>query len=407
MEFTPLEQVKRFLALTPAVEKAIVDSGIILIKYWLEVSEEEQTRRLEARISDPRKLWKLSPMDLKSYSRWYDYWRARHDMFKATDTAWPPWHVVRSDDKRRARLNVISHLLKQVPCKKLPRDKPTLPKRQKALGYLEPDYPYKLVPELEWPASEQRLRRVRRRNSSSPSAPNSALPTLHAHKSIVDRTRLIEPVVRGAIRRLPTRGLTVRIEGQLVMSHRRLGTMRALCLNGPMRSGLAGGRQRGRAARHRNYDRDESRHAFHCAEAFNGDVQCFVSRERATGVAKRRSEHRLPERDLGERRQENDLGARILCAEDQHFGLKASNVARRHVDDASDQPADELGLRVTCNLSARPFPAERAEVDLDLVRRFARPLEWLHRNDAADADVDLSEVVVDDGWLVHQAFKDC
>ena len=96
MEFCPLEQVKRFLAMTPAVEKAIVEFGVILIKYWLEVSEEEQTRRLEARISDPRKLWKLSPMDLKSYSRWYDYSRARDDMFKATDTAWAPWHVVRS-----------------------------------------------------------------------------------------------------------------------------------------------------------------------------------------------------------------------------------------------------------------------------------------------------------------------
>ncbi len=152
MEFCPLEQVKRFLAMTPAVEKAIIESGIILIKYWLEVSEEEQTRRLEARISDPRKVWKLSPMDLKSYSRWYDYSRARDDMFKATDTAWAPWHVVRSNDKRRARLNVISHLLKQVPYEKLPRDKPTLPKRQKAQGYVEPDYPYKFVPELEWAA---------------------------------------------------------------------------------------------------------------------------------------------------------------------------------------------------------------------------------------------------------------
>jgi polyphosphate kinase len=153
MEFCPLEQVKRFLALAPAVEKAIVDSGIILIKYWLEVSEEEQTRRLEARISDPRKLWKLSPMDLKSYSRWYDYSRARDDMFKATDTAWAPWHVVRSDDKRRARLNVISHLLKQVAYEKVRRDKPILPKRKKAQGYVEPDYPYKFVPELEWPAN--------------------------------------------------------------------------------------------------------------------------------------------------------------------------------------------------------------------------------------------------------------
>ena len=115
MEFCSMEQVKRFLELTPGVEKAIVESGIILIKYWLEVSEEEQTRRLEARISDPRKIWKLSPMDLKSYGRWYDYSRARDDMFSATDTSWAPWHVVRSDDKRRARLNVISHLLTQIP----------------------------------------------------------------------------------------------------------------------------------------------------------------------------------------------------------------------------------------------------------------------------------------------------
>jgi polyphosphate kinase 2 len=153
MEFCTMEQVKRFLTMTPAVEKAIVESGVILIKYWLEVSEEEQTRRLGARISDPRKLWKLSPMDLRSYSRWYDYSRARDDMFKATDTAWAPWHVVRSDDKRRARLNVISHLLKQVPYEKLPRDKPTLPRRQKPQGYVKPDYPYHFVPELDWRAS--------------------------------------------------------------------------------------------------------------------------------------------------------------------------------------------------------------------------------------------------------------
>ena len=151
MEFCQLEQVKRFLEMAPGVEKAIIESGIILIKYWLEVSEGEQTRRLEARISDPRKVWKLSPMDLKSYARWYDYSRARDDMFKATDTSWAPWYVVRSDDKRRARLNVISHLLAQIPYEKLPRDKPILPKRQKARGYVEPDYPYKLVPELEWP----------------------------------------------------------------------------------------------------------------------------------------------------------------------------------------------------------------------------------------------------------------
>jgi polyphosphate kinase 2 len=150
MEFCTEEQVKRFLEVTPEFEKAMVESGIQLIKYWLEVSEEEQTRRLEGRIDDPRKIWKLSPMDLKSYSRWYDYSRARDDMFKATDTPWAPWYVVRSDDKQRTRLNIISHLLAQIPYEDLPRDKVILPKRQKAHGYAEPDYPYKFVPELEW-----------------------------------------------------------------------------------------------------------------------------------------------------------------------------------------------------------------------------------------------------------------
>ncbi len=152
MEFCSIEQVKRFLEMTPEVEKAFVESGIILVKYWLEVSEEEQTRRLEGRIDDPRKIWKLSPMDLESYSRWYDYSRARDDMFKATDTPWAPWHVVRSDDKKRARLNVIAHLLSQIPHEDLPRERPVLPKRQKPHGYAEPDYPHKIVPELEWPA---------------------------------------------------------------------------------------------------------------------------------------------------------------------------------------------------------------------------------------------------------------
>ena len=104
--------------MTPSVEKAIIESGIILLKYWLEVSEEEQTRRLESRIDDGRKIWKLSPMDLKSYSRWYDYSRARDDMFKATDTPWAPWYVVRSDDKKRARLNTITHLLKPYPLRR-------------------------------------------------------------------------------------------------------------------------------------------------------------------------------------------------------------------------------------------------------------------------------------------------
>ena len=150
MEFCSMEEVKRFLRVAPEFEKAVVESGIIPIKYWLEVSPEEQTRRLEGRIDDKRKIWKLSPMDLKSYSRWYDYSRARDDMFNATDTPWAPWHVVRSDDKERARLNVISHFLSQIPYKDLPRDKPVLPKRQKPHGYKEPDYPYKFVPELEW-----------------------------------------------------------------------------------------------------------------------------------------------------------------------------------------------------------------------------------------------------------------
>ena len=147
MGFCSEEGVKRFLELAPSFERIMVDSGILLIKYWLEVSMQEQTRRLEARIDDGRKIWKLSPMDLDSYGRWYDYSRARDEMFKATDTAWAPWYVVNSDDKKRARLNLITHLLSKIPYKKVPRDKVKLPNRQKAHGYREPDYPYKLVPE--------------------------------------------------------------------------------------------------------------------------------------------------------------------------------------------------------------------------------------------------------------------
>jgi polyphosphate kinase len=152
MGFCSEEHVKRFLQMTPPVEKAMIDSGMILIKYWLEVSEAEQTRRLESRIDDGRKVWKLSPMDLKSYSRWYDYSRARDEMFKATDTSWAPWYVIRSDDKKRARLNAITHLLKQIPYENAPREKIKLPKRQDPHGYQEPDYPYKFVPELAWPS---------------------------------------------------------------------------------------------------------------------------------------------------------------------------------------------------------------------------------------------------------------
>jgi len=147
MGFCTEDDVKKFLRAVPLVERAIVDSGIILIKYWLEVSEEEQTRRLESRIDDGRKTWKLSGMDIDSYSRWYDYSRARDDMFVATDSPHAPWHVVRSDDKRRARLNIISHLLSKVPYKSVPREKVKLPKRQKPQGYEEPDYPYKYIPE--------------------------------------------------------------------------------------------------------------------------------------------------------------------------------------------------------------------------------------------------------------------
>ncbi|MCW2235922.1 polyphosphate kinase 2 [Azospirillum canadense] len=152
MGFCTEEQAKRFLEMVPAVERAMVESGIILLKYWLEVSPDEQTRRLEARIHDGRKTWKLSPMDLKSYSRWFDYSRARDDMFAATDTPWAPWYVAHSDDKRRARLNIISHLLEHIPHEKLPRDPVKLPKRQDSNGYREPDYPYKVIRERPWPA---------------------------------------------------------------------------------------------------------------------------------------------------------------------------------------------------------------------------------------------------------------
>jgi polyphosphate kinase len=148
MGFTPEEQVKQFLALTPIFEKLMGQSDIILLKYWLEVTPEEQTRRLEDRIEDGRKIWKLSDMDLKSYSRWYDYSRARDDMFEATDTAWAPWYVARSDDKRRARLNIIKHLLAHIPYKEIPRKKIKLPEREKPEGYQEPVYPYKWVTEV-------------------------------------------------------------------------------------------------------------------------------------------------------------------------------------------------------------------------------------------------------------------
>lgn len=147
MGFCTEKQLEAFFAAVPLVERAMVDSGIQFLKYWLEVSPEEQTKRLESRINDGRKLWKLTEMDLKSYSRWHEYTRARDEMFLKTDTAWAPWHVAQSDDKKRVRLNVITHLLGQIPYEKTSTPKIELPKRDKAHGYVESDYASKLIPE--------------------------------------------------------------------------------------------------------------------------------------------------------------------------------------------------------------------------------------------------------------------
>jgi len=146
MGFATEEEVNRFLEGVPLVERTMVDSGILLIKYWLEVSPEEQTLRLESRIDDPRKVWKLSDMDLKSYSRWYDYGRARDDMFRASDTSWAPWYVAHTDDKKRARLNIIRHLLSQIPYKPLKHQDVTLPKRQKKETDELPPPPIREIP---------------------------------------------------------------------------------------------------------------------------------------------------------------------------------------------------------------------------------------------------------------------
>jgi len=145
MGFADEGTVRTFLQIVPLMEKAMVKSGVILLKYWLEVSEDEQEKRLKERANDGRKVWKLSPMDLKSYSHWYDYSRARDDMFTATDTPHAPWYVARTDDKRRGRLNIIAHLLEHVPYETLPRKKVNFPKRQKRGNYTEPDHPYKFV----------------------------------------------------------------------------------------------------------------------------------------------------------------------------------------------------------------------------------------------------------------------
>ncbi|SBT07268.1 conserved hypothetical protein [Candidatus Accumulibacter aalborgensis] len=149
MGFATEDQVQHFLRMTPMFEKAAVkENGIILLKYWLEVDMDEQARRLEARITDPRKQWKLSPMDLKSYSRWYDYSRARDRMFKETDTHWAPWFVANSNDKKRVRLNIIQHILNSIPYE-VPKDpKITLPPRQKRGDYKEPKLTLKRVPEV-------------------------------------------------------------------------------------------------------------------------------------------------------------------------------------------------------------------------------------------------------------------
>ena len=139
MGFCTKEQHKHFLELCPEIEKYIVEGGIILLKYWLEVSNEEQERRFLARIEDPLRQWKLSPVDLPSRERWYDYSRARDEMLDATDTKHAPWHILCSDDKKRARLNCISHLLSQISYEKLPREKIQLPTRSKHGAYDDQD----------------------------------------------------------------------------------------------------------------------------------------------------------------------------------------------------------------------------------------------------------------------------
>jgi polyphosphate kinase len=146
MGFCTPEEVARFLEMVPDVERAMVESGIILLKYWLEVGPDEQTRRLKSRIDDPRKVWKLSDMDLKSYSRWFDYSRARDDMLAATDTAWAPWFIASTDDKKRGRLNIISHLLSQIPYEPLSKAKVTLPERQEPGDYRPSTYSPRHIP---------------------------------------------------------------------------------------------------------------------------------------------------------------------------------------------------------------------------------------------------------------------
>jgi len=148
MGFATEEQVKYFLQYVPLVEQSISHSGIIMIKYWLEVDMDVQDERLRARDQDPRKIWKLTPMDIKSYTHWYDYSRARDAMFAATDTPENPWYVVDANEKRRARLNCIAHMLSVVSYEEVPRKPVKFPKRQARGDYIEPDYPYRMVPTI-------------------------------------------------------------------------------------------------------------------------------------------------------------------------------------------------------------------------------------------------------------------
>jgi polyphosphate kinase 2 len=147
MGFATQDQVAHFLRQAPLVERAIIDSGIILIKYWLDVSMDNQAKRFKERNEDIRKIWKLSPMDLEAQRRWYDYSRARDAMFAATDTPESPWYVVDANDQRRARLNCIAHFLSLIPYEEVPREPVKLPKRQAKGDYVEPDYPFRRVPE--------------------------------------------------------------------------------------------------------------------------------------------------------------------------------------------------------------------------------------------------------------------
>jgi polyphosphate kinase 2 len=135
MGFCSDQEYRKFLELCPVFEKYVVEGGILLVKYWMEVGKKEQQRRFEARMNDPLRQWKLSPMDLESFRRWYEYSRARDSMLEATDTKHAPWYIVRSDDKKRARLNCISHLLSTIPHGRAPREKVKLPKRKSKNAY--------------------------------------------------------------------------------------------------------------------------------------------------------------------------------------------------------------------------------------------------------------------------------